>query len=107
MSLDLRNKKHFEIGSGPLPGDQIAADLFRIIFKKALEKLIEKDADSKLMVTCPVTKEKVDAGKSCYADDLCSKHVFGSTQSKSPNVNEIEMAFSTHDNNFNSAVNEL
>ena len=33
----LENKKHFEIGSGPFQGDQIAADLFRITFKKALE----------------------------------------------------------------------
>ena len=93
----LERKTHFSIGSGPLPGDQIAADLFRITFKNALEKWISKDSDSSLLVTCPITKVTVDAGKSCYADDLCSKHVFEGAQCKAPSVNEIEKVLEKHD----------
>jgi hypothetical protein len=101
------NRKHFEICSGPLPGDQIAADLFRITFKKALAKWIDVDSNASLLVTCPVTKEKVDVGKGCYADDLCSNHVFVSAQSKAPTANDIETVRNHHDNTFNTSVNEL
>ena len=37
----LERKTHFSIGSGPLPGGQIAADLFRLTFKNVLENELE------------------------------------------------------------------
>jgi hypothetical protein len=70
---------------------------------------LSPDIESLRSVTCPVTKCKLYAGKSCYADDLCSKHVFRDDKKrrKSPDVSTIERVLEAHDVKVNSAVNEI
>ena len=104
MVPGLEQHKHFTIGSGPLPGDQIAANIFRITFKKGLEKWIRNDADPALLTIRPITHYTLDAGKSCYADDLCSKHVFIGDTSPTPIC--VKRALQHHDSKLNEAVNE-
>lgn len=65
--------RHFSIGSGALPGDKIAADLF---FQRAIAGWLEDTHDDCLKVFCPILKKQVNIGKSAYADDVCSKQVY-------------------------------
>jgi len=70
----------YRIGSGPLPGDKIAADIFRIVFHFAMKKWVSKE-DCRLMVKCNTTGDMCNIGKSMYADDLMSKCIFSSAPS--------------------------
>ena len=70
---------YYQIGSGALPGDKIGADFFRLVFQRAIREWVSKDKCKMLCLACPITKEVVNVGKSAYADDLCSKHVYNNT----------------------------
>ena len=71
---------YYQIGSGALPGDKIGADFFRLVFQRAIREWVSKDKCKMLCLACPITEEVVNVGKSAYADDLCSKHVYNNTQ---------------------------
>lgn len=71
-----------KIGSGALPGDKIAADLFRIIFQSAVTSWYDVSDQSMLASTCPITNLKANIGKSVYADDLISRQVYACCPTK-------------------------
>ena len=66
----------FCIGSGALPGDKIAADIFKDVCHKSIQTWVNDDCTNMGMVACPICRAKCTVGKSIYADDLCAKQVF-------------------------------
>lgn len=66
----------YHIGSGALPGDKIAADVFRVVFVGVVCVWAKPNCSDMLNTKCPITHNMVDLGKSGYADDLIAKHVF-------------------------------
>ena len=72
----IEGSSHFVIGSGPLPGDKIAAHIFRDVFHVACDKWIVNDKCPYLNLTCAITKKNVNVAKSIYADDLCDKAIY-------------------------------
>ena len=72
----------FSKGSGPLPGDGIASDIFRDVFNQFLRAWIARTKTSMLTAVCPITSTPTDIGKSVFADDLCDKKVYASPLSR-------------------------
>jgi hypothetical protein len=60
----------FTIGSGSLPGDNIASDLFSRCFRKPVSKWTEDCKQPFLTTTCPLRGCSADTSKTMYADDL-------------------------------------
>jgi len=66
---------HFAIGSGSMPGDKIAADIFRNVFQEPMIKWTQACKQEQTIIDCPVLHRKIDVSKSVYADDIFSRRV--------------------------------
>ncbi len=61
-----------------LPGDQIAADIFSVVFRVAAlgDWVRGSDQDPSVNLRCVVTNRLVDVSRSAYADDLCKRNKY-------------------------------
>jgi hypothetical protein len=65
----------WKTGSGSLPGDKIASNIFSRVFRKPVEDWAKECKQEVLTTMCPITHKETNVSKSMYADDIFNKIV--------------------------------
>ena len=60
-------------GSGCLPGDKIASNLFSRRFREPIKVWSDRTKQDMMQIYCPITMQMLDVSKCMYADDLFNK----------------------------------